>query len=273
MAEGRLIKMSVDITFTSSSIVRSEPLQFALEYKDEQGTLMFNGFELGHACGGMLYFPTLEEWDSFLPDRRGQRKKILVNILEFVRKKKSFGYLERSLTDLGFHARWPKESNYLGFAYKRPRVSEAEVGKFVRPLTLIDTRPLGTHVSHVRFDRPFRTQVFNLNQRETVRLCSDRTAQHATRVEVQLLMPSSKDIPDAFDDLTVEDMTDSEILQGAEAEELRKWQGAMRAISLRASEGTRRLILCLGAMFWEDDAPPGAPSKVQVPGAPHPNQY
>lgn len=270
--------MTAKITVTSSSIVQCEAYEFCLDYEDGQGTVSFRGFEEGHACGGMLYFPTLEQWDTWLPNRRGQRKRILVEILNFVRQNKKYhGYLERSLTDLGFLARWPRESNYLGTRYRTSPVPQAAAGKFIRDVTVITSKAnpqsKSAPVSRVDFDRPFRTQVFNLNQRESVRLCSARTASHPSRVEIQFLMPFSKEIPESFDDLAVEDITDVESPSITIPATLNRMKGMARLFSLVAGNGTQGFVLCIGAMFWEDDAPPGAPSKVDVWGTSPRNQY
>lgn len=264
--------MAFEINYVSSSIVRCEVDEFALEYKDDEGTLSFSGFEEGHACGGMLYFPTSAEWDVWLPNRRGQRNRILGHILDFARRKRYFAFMKASLTDPEFFARWPRESNYLGRRYKRSPVPSQGTGKLIRPVTQIDSSANPPAVSRVSFDRPFRTQLFK-TEVETVRLCSDRTARHASRVEIQFLMPWYKEIPDTFDDLTIEDITDSDMPSEAIAPLPEKWKGLGRLISLRANDGTRGLILSSLAYYWEDDAPPGTPSKVPIPGTPSPPLY
>jgi len=260
------------ISYVSPSIVQGESDEFALLYEDEQDPLSFSGFEQSHPCGGMLYFPTSAEWDVRLGYRRGQRKLILGRLLDFARRKSHFAFIERSLTDERFFARWPRESNYLGRQYKRLPVREEDVGKCIQIPTMINSTAPSPAVSRAGFDRPFRTVVYKTDL-ETVRLISDRTARHATRVEFQFLIPQFRQVPETFDGLTVEDITDTETQEGELAQLLEKFKGLCRLFRLEANDGTRGLILAGLATFWEDDAPPGAPSKIKIPGTPAPRLY
>src|SRR6187431_2489848 len=99
-----------EIRYVSPVILRSDDYKFALQHVDEQGELTFYGLESAHASGGMLYFPTAEEWDSYLPKRGGQRSKILERLFDFGMKKGGhFGFILPSLLEPNFFVRWPKE--------------------------------------------------------------------------------------------------------------------------------------------------------------------
>jgi hypothetical protein len=78
-----------------------------LVYEDERGQLYFSGFTDGHESGGMLYFPSAEEWAEWYPRWHGERDVIKSRILEHVRRDPRLSYFEHSLADEGFNSRFP----------------------------------------------------------------------------------------------------------------------------------------------------------------------
>ena len=206
-----------EIRYVSPSIVRCEDNEFALQYVDDQGELTFSGFEAGHASGGMLYFPTAEEWDAFLPKRGGQRSKVLERLFDFGSKKGgNFGFILPSLLEPGFFARWPKERDYLR---KDPSPDEVQrIVKAMLAIRCINSTMAPPAVSRVAFDRPFRVENFKGTVDvldgpiRNVVLRSDQTPGHPSRVEIQFLMVAYQKIPPAFDGVTVEDVTDTATL-------------------------------------------------------------
>jgi hypothetical protein len=99
--------------YVSPSIVRCEDLEFAIEYEDAQGEILFSGFDRGHPSGGLLYFPTVEEWDLVFPRRRGQRETIRRRLIEYVLLTPLLNPIGASLSDPELFAAWPKELAYL----------------------------------------------------------------------------------------------------------------------------------------------------------------
>src|SRR5687767_687947 len=97
-----MFSQTFEIRYVSPSIVRCEMGEFALEYEDEQGELLFRGFEKDEDGGGMLYVPPKDEWDTCFPHRTGQRRQILDRLLAFVRKKSFFASIEPSLLEPDF---------------------------------------------------------------------------------------------------------------------------------------------------------------------------
>jgi len=87
------------IEYTMPWILRCEDHQFALQYRDVQGTVTLYGFEKPHASGRLVWFPDAMEWDRCFPDRKGQRGLIQSRLREWVSKYQSFRYLEPSLMD------------------------------------------------------------------------------------------------------------------------------------------------------------------------------
>ena len=83
--------------YVSPSIVRGEPYEFCLEYRDAQGTILFSGLERGHESGGLLNFLSAEDWDELYPSRKGQRELIKARLREYCRSQPYFSYLDHSL--------------------------------------------------------------------------------------------------------------------------------------------------------------------------------
>jgi len=102
-----------NVRYVPAGIVRAADHECCIEYADEQGQLHFFGFDPAHESGGMLYFPTSEEWNDFRPDRLGQREIIKARIVAYVRATRWIGALERSLVDERIYERFPEAASYL----------------------------------------------------------------------------------------------------------------------------------------------------------------
>jgi hypothetical protein len=78
-------------------------------YTDDQGNVFFYGIDPGHESGGMLYFPTPDEWLKMVPERMGQRPEIFRRLLAYVRRNPNLEGLVPSLTEPTFFAQWPDQ--------------------------------------------------------------------------------------------------------------------------------------------------------------------
>jgi hypothetical protein len=93
------------LQYVSPAIVRAEDEECCLIYKDDRGNIYLYGFTDQHSSGGLLYFPSQEEWDRLYPQRKGQRNLIKGRVLEYVRLDRWLRCFERSLTDETFCSR------------------------------------------------------------------------------------------------------------------------------------------------------------------------
>jgi hypothetical protein len=229
--------------------------EFALEYEDEQGELLFRGFEKDEDGGGMLYVPPKDEWDTCFPHRTGQRRQILDRLLAFVRKKSFFASIEPSLLEPDFFERWPRQHDYL-----RKRCAPRPLRRIARVpvFTTIDPSMPPPAVARLQFDRPFRVELLK-DKGGSIRLRSDRSPDHASRVEAVFVAVVFQNVPATFDDLTVDVVTDGEALDGEIASVRDQWKG-WKMFRLQSKDGDTGFIVAMLCGFGEDIEPPDSPS-------------
>lgn len=61
--------------------------------------LSLQGVESGHECGGLLHFPTREQWDLKYPEWRGRRERVKSNIIDYAKTYSSLSFLAEFLLD------------------------------------------------------------------------------------------------------------------------------------------------------------------------------
>lgn len=233
----------------SSAMARTDGPEFTIIYKDEQGELYFAGFESTHESGGMLRVPTVDEWASEIPNRRGQREKILNRLIDFTRNSAAFRYLEPSLTDIPFRRRWQKELAELARRSCLP-LTAAQARALLRPrMTWVNAQRPDPAVRLVQYDRRFQVRVITaVSLFKCFLLRSDRTPAHPTRVEIEIFHVESGVLPDTLDGLTIDDVSPD----GRE--------GEPRHFRLRSPDGFDTRIVAKHCLFGEDAAGPEAPS-------------
>jgi hypothetical protein len=254
-----------EIRYVSPAIVRSDDHVFALQHVDEQGELTFFGLESGHASGGMLYFPTVEEWDSFLPKRGGQRSRILERLFDYASRKDShLGFIVPSLLEPGYLARWPKERDLLR---RDPSpITPEQLKKAVLEVDLVNSSFPHPSVPRAAFKRNFRAETIKGDVITNVVLCSDGKPGRDSRIEIQFLAVEYNKIPAAFEGLFVEDVTDAGAPDAETAAILAKWKGSSRLYRVRAMNGPSGYIISPRCAIGADEAPPGSPSMFPRPG-------
>ncbi len=87
------------IQYIPPSILRCGYYEFLLIYTDDEMELSFHGFGSGHESGGVLHFPTHEQWDLKYHKWKDRRESVKSNIIEYAKTIYDLSFLADFLLD------------------------------------------------------------------------------------------------------------------------------------------------------------------------------
>ena len=105
------------IQYIPPTILRCGHYEFRLIYTEDEMELSFQGVGSGDESGGILHFPTHEQWDLKYPQWEGRRKRVKSNIIEYA----------KTIYDLSFLADFLLDENRIKTASRFEDVGEEEV--------------------------------------------------------------------------------------------------------------------------------------------------
>ena len=100
---------SFEIRFVPAAELKGQPHECLIRYRDAVGELLFPGFDTSHPSGGLIYFPTEQDWDRACPWRQGQSYEIFGRVWAHVRCDETLLPFEPSLIDWGHAHKWTAE--------------------------------------------------------------------------------------------------------------------------------------------------------------------
>src|SRR4051794_26391418 len=109
------------IEYVSPTIVRGDQHDCYFVYKDSLGEIFFPGLETGHECGGLVYLPLPQEWNTRLSSWEGRREQVRTRISAYLSGENAkYKWIPALLTDDAVSSR--SES---AIAKLRPRLSSS----------------------------------------------------------------------------------------------------------------------------------------------------